>query len=142
MGRRPRSVAVGPINKTTNQMTQNQNITITKALVKDLGEGDKININYAPIMIVHKEAEKVEAPLDNIQELMWTILESLPPPKMENLRKLAMKTCISKIKGTNKIAEYFDFQRTYISRLKWELKIDPIFGDIEQLALSEPEEEL
>jgi hypothetical protein len=135
MGRRPKDAAMDTYDKA---ITQNQSINITKALVKGLGEGDKININYQPIMIVHDTNPSASTSnLNEIQELMWILLDRLPPPKMDNLHKLAMSTCLKKIQSTTKVAEYFGFQRTYVSRLKSELGKDPLFQTIESKAIPE-----
>lgn len=116
---------------TLKQMTQNQSINITKAVVRGLGDGDKININYAPIMIVSNDpsGDTDKPALTQLEELMWTLLESLPEPKMESIRKLAVHTALKKIRRSDRTAEYFGFQRTYISRLKWELNADPLFAE-------------
>lgn len=39
--------------KVFNRLTQTQNISISKKILGTLGEGDKININYAPVMVVN-----------------------------------------------------------------------------------------
>ena len=118
------------------KLTQSQSINITKGVLKNIGSRDKISINYAPIMIVNEAGEEPRKPkLSDLQEMMWAILESLPHPKFQNLRKLAMKTCLEKIPHQTKLAEYLQMQRTYMSQQKALLATDPLFcseeGEVE-----------
>jgi hypothetical protein len=109
------------MSESNTKLNQIQDIKITKAVMKDLGEGDKININYSPTMIVQNNNAH-EVPLTDIEVMMWTILETLEEPKLDNLRYLAIDTILKKFSPyagpVKKTAEYLDMQRTYISRLK------------------------
>lgn len=107
---------------------QVQDLKITKALLKEVG-GDSINIDYRPIMIVNDNSgENETVPVHEMQEVLWGVLLSLPDPKLLNLRKLAVKTCIDKIKRNVEVASFLGFTHgTYVSQLKKELKEDPLF---------------
>lgn len=108
-----------------NNLTQNQSITITKAVLRGVTGEDKININYAPVMIVNQAAEQPS--ISDMQEMLWVIINSLPNPKLRNLRKLAVKTCMQKIPKQTELAKYLKMQRTYMSKQKKELAQDPLF---------------
>lgn len=113
-------------------LNQTQNITISKGLIKSLGEGDRININYSPVMVVSADKEP-KSKFSELQELMWHIIDSLPNPKLKNLRKLAVKTCLDRFSNLygagQRTAEYLDLQRTYVSKIKMELKDDSLFNE-------------
>jgi len=112
-----------------NRVEQIQKLSITKAVMNEIGEGDKLNVNYAPVSHSHitnvfNQRNIEEIPLDDVEQMMWTVLEILPEPKLRNLRLLAIDTVIKKFApyhgGMKKGAEYLKVQRTYLSRLKTE----------------------
>jgi len=119
-----------------NIMTQKQDIKISQALIDSLGGSDRININYSPVMITQVNDGPTRAVTDykfkDFEDQLWEIIENLPPPKLENLRKFAFRVCLNKFSGRHasrtKVAEYLDMQRTYISRINRELSEDPVFG--------------
>jgi len=122
--------------KVEKKLNQSQKINITKAVLKDLGGDDNtsININYQPIMIVNEgtnaeEREGMLIPFSELSELVWTLLEQLPNPKIQNLRKLAIVTVIERLQSTKKAAEYLNMQRTYMSRIMTEARDDGLFQD-------------
>jgi len=123
-------------NVTNNTMNQLQSIKLTKALANSIGAGgDKLNINFAPVTIINSTgpAQPVtDYKFTNFEDQLWNIIENLPPPKLQNLRKFAMRVCLNKfstVYGTqSKVASYLDLQRTYVNRIKSELEEDELFG--------------
>lgn len=109
-----------------NNLMQNQSITISKAVLRGVGNKDKININFSPIMIVNQTGELPN--YDDMQEMLWAIINALPHPKLRNLRKLAMKTCLQKIPKQKDLAKFLQMQRTYMSQQKSLLSGDPLFN--------------
>jgi hypothetical protein len=125
------------VNSKNNIMTQNQSIHITKSLIKGLGSEDRININYSPVMITQindgPDKPVTDYKFKEFEDQLWEIIENLPPPKLENLRKFAFRVCLNKFSGRyaarTKLAKYLDMQRTYISKMHCDLKEDSLFGD-------------
>ena len=109
------------------KLIQSQSLNITKGVLKNVGSTEKININFAPVMIVNEKSEPERPHLNDLQEMLWVIIESLPHPKFQNLRKLAMKTCLEKIPRKKDVSIYLQMQRTYISQQKTSLNNDPLF---------------
>lgn len=130
-----RKKKITTFEKIQKKMNQTQKISITKAALKDLGGTDnsKININYQPIMIVsegNKEEDKgILAPIPELRELVWAVLEQLPNPKLQNLRKLAIITVVEKLQSQTKAAKYLNMQRTYMSRIMSEAEKDGLFSE-------------
>ena len=89
-------------------MIRDETVSTQELKIEGNVKSENITINQFQIVCKDKKSH-----LKDLNQLMWTILELLPEPKLENLKLLAIDTVVKKFapeKSTNrKAADYLNY---------------------------------